>query len=148
MNDRFSALITKEDDLYVAPCPELNVTSQGTDVESARANLREAIDLYIETRGIPEAETPSQQPFWTFVEIAKQAVAKLPSISGELLVRALQRAGFVVLRRKGSHVSLEKRTSEKVPRTAVRQHPTLAKGTLSDVLKQAELTVNQLRELL
>jgi predicted RNase H-like HicB family nuclease len=57
--------------LYVARCPELNVTSQGTDVESARANLREAIDLYIETWGIPEAETPSQQPFWTFVEIAK-----------------------------------------------------------------------------
>jgi len=42
MNYRFSALITKEDDWYVARCPELGVTSQGKDVESARANLCEA----------------------------------------------------------------------------------------------------------
>ena len=52
MNYRFSALITKEDDWYVARCPELAVTSQGTDVESARANLREAIELYVETWGV------------------------------------------------------------------------------------------------
>ena len=49
MNYRFSALITKEDGFYVARCPELNVTSQGKDVESARANLSEAIELYLET---------------------------------------------------------------------------------------------------
>jgi len=55
----------------VACCPELGVTSQGKDVESARANLREAIELYLETWGGPESESPSQQPFWTFVEIAR-----------------------------------------------------------------------------
>ena len=71
MNYRFSALITKEADLYVARCPELSVTSQGTDVESARANLREAIELYLETWGGPDLDVISQQPFWTFVEIAK-----------------------------------------------------------------------------
>ena len=53
MNYRFSALITKENEWYVARCPELNVTSQGKDVESARANLIEAIELYIETWGVP-----------------------------------------------------------------------------------------------
>ena len=71
MTYRFSALITKEDDWYVARCPELSVTSQGKDVESARANLREAIELYLETWGGPETDFASQQPFWTFVEIAK-----------------------------------------------------------------------------
>jgi hypothetical protein len=54
MTYRFSALITKENDWYVARCPELNVTSQGKDVESARANLTEAIELYLETWGVPE----------------------------------------------------------------------------------------------
>src|SRR6266850_1573514 len=44
---------------------------------------------------------------------------KLPSISGERLVRALKRAGFVELRQKGSHVSLEKRTVELTFRTVV-----------------------------
>ncbi len=63
MNYRFSALITKEDDWYVARCPELGVTSQGKDVESARANLREAIELYIETWGGPESEAPSPNSF-------------------------------------------------------------------------------------
>ena len=71
MNYRFSALITKEDDWYVARCPELSVTSQGKDVESARASLREAIELYLETWGVPESDSVSQQPFWTFVEIAR-----------------------------------------------------------------------------
>jgi predicted RNA binding protein YcfA (HicA-like mRNA interferase family) len=73
---------------------------------------------------------------------------KLPSISGERLVRALKRAGFIELRQKGSHVSLEKRTPEKNFRTVVPQHHTLAKGTLSDILRQAGLTVEQLLELL
>lgn len=54
MTYRFPALITKEDDWYVARCPELSVTSQGKDVESARANLREAIELYFETWGGPD----------------------------------------------------------------------------------------------
>jgi predicted RNA binding protein YcfA (HicA-like mRNA interferase family) len=73
---------------------------------------------------------------------------KLPSVSGERLVRALKRAGFVELRQKGSHVSLEKRTGEKVFRTVVPMHSELAKGTLSDILKQCNLQVDELIELL
>lgn len=68
---------------------------------------------------------------------------RLPSVSGERLIRALKRAGFVVLRQKGSHVSLEKRLGEKVLRTVVPQHSTLVQG-----LKQTELTVDRLLELL
>jgi predicted RNase H-like HicB family nuclease len=70
MTYRFSALITKDGDYYVARCPELDVTSQGEDIESARANLREAIELYVETWGGPEENASQQQPFWTIVEIA------------------------------------------------------------------------------
>jgi predicted RNA binding protein YcfA (HicA-like mRNA interferase family) len=73
---------------------------------------------------------------------------KLPSISGERLVRALRRAGFAELRQKGSHVSLEKRTPDKVFRTVVPLHQTLAKGTLSDILRQAGLSVEELVDLL
>ena len=75
-------------------------------------------------------------------------MTRLPSVSGERLVRALKRAGFIQLRQKGSHVSLEKRTGEKTLRTVVPLHSTLAKGTLSDILKQAALTVDELLELL
>jgi predicted RNase H-like HicB family nuclease len=70
MTYRFSALITKENGWYVARCPELNVTSQGRDVESARASLSEAIELYLETWGIPEGPAPEGEAFWTTVEVS------------------------------------------------------------------------------
>jgi len=73
---------------------------------------------------------------------------KLPSISGERLIRALKRAGFLELRQKGSHVSLEKRTPEKTFRTVVPMHHSLAKGTLSDILRQTGLNIEQLLDLL
>jgi predicted RNase H-like HicB family nuclease len=44
----FTAVINKEDDLYVALCPEVGTASQGTTVEEAVANLKEATELYLE----------------------------------------------------------------------------------------------------
>jgi predicted RNA binding protein YcfA (HicA-like mRNA interferase family) len=73
---------------------------------------------------------------------------KLPSVSGERVIRALQRAGFIELRRKGSHVSLEKRVGEQVFKTVVPMHSDLAKGTLSDILKQCGLKLDEFLELL
>jgi len=75
-------------------------------------------------------------------------MVKLPSVSGERVVRALKRAGFVELRQKGSHVSLEKLVGDKVYRTVVPQHSSLAKGTLADILKQAGLTLEEFLQLL
>ena len=46
---RFTAMIYREDGGYVALCPELDVASQGDSVEEASANLREAIELFIES---------------------------------------------------------------------------------------------------
>ncbi len=70
MEYRFSAFIAKENGWYVARCPELAVTSQGKDVESARANLREAIELYLETWGVPEVRPAEGPAFWTTVEVS------------------------------------------------------------------------------
>jgi predicted RNA binding protein YcfA (HicA-like mRNA interferase family) len=75
-------------------------------------------------------------------------MAKLPSVSGERVVRALKRLGFVELRQKGSHVSLERRTANQVFRTVVPIHSELAKGTLSDILKQSGLTLEEFLEKL
>jgi predicted RNA binding protein YcfA (HicA-like mRNA interferase family) len=73
---------------------------------------------------------------------------KLPSVSGERVVRALKRSGFLELRQRGSHVSLEKRVGERLFRTVVPMHSSLAKGTLSDILKQFGLSVEEFLELL
>lgn len=44
----FSAVLHKEDDMYVAECPEVGTVSQGNTVEEAVRNLKEATELYLE----------------------------------------------------------------------------------------------------
>jgi len=56
-----TALITRDDNLYVALCPELDIASQGATVEEARANLKEAIELFLETADPSEVENRYQQ---------------------------------------------------------------------------------------
>jgi predicted RNA binding protein YcfA (HicA-like mRNA interferase family) len=73
---------------------------------------------------------------------------KLPSVSGERVVKALKLAGFVQLRQKGSHISLEKRSAGSTWKTVVPMHSEVAKGTLSDILKQSGLTLTEFLELL
>jgi len=48
MNKQLTAIIEKEDDYYVALCPEVDVTSQGKSIEESLANLKEAIELFFE----------------------------------------------------------------------------------------------------
>jgi predicted RNase H-like HicB family nuclease len=44
----FTAIIEKEDNAFVALCPELDIASQGNTIEEAKANLQEAIELFFE----------------------------------------------------------------------------------------------------
>ncbi len=54
----FTAVIHKEDDLYVADCPEVGTVSQGHTVEEAVANLKEATELYLEEFPLPDVSRP------------------------------------------------------------------------------------------
>ena len=49
-----TAIIEREDDGFVALCPELDIASQGSTVEEARANLVEALTLFFETASSSE----------------------------------------------------------------------------------------------
>jgi predicted RNase H-like HicB family nuclease len=46
---QFTAIIEREDDAFVALCPELDIASEGGTIEEARANLVEALTLFFET---------------------------------------------------------------------------------------------------
>ena len=50
----FTALLHKEDDLYVAECPEVGTVSQDNEIEEAIANLREATELYLQEFPLPD----------------------------------------------------------------------------------------------
>lgn len=70
---------------------------------------------------------------------------KLPVISGDRLVAALRRAGFSVVRQRGSHVSLSRTTEAgETHRTVVPLHRELAAGTLMDILQQCGLSKDDL----
>ena len=45
----YTAIVEKEAHSYVALCPELDVASQGNSVEEATANLKEAVELFLES---------------------------------------------------------------------------------------------------
>lgn len=45
----YTAILEREGDLYVSLCPELDIASQGKSVEEATANLKEAVELFLET---------------------------------------------------------------------------------------------------
>ena len=71
---------------------------------------------------------------------------KLPVISGSEAVKAFQRAGWRVDRQRGSHVVLLK--AGQIASLSVPQHKELAPGTLRSLLRDAEMTVEELLRLL
>jgi predicted RNase H-like HicB family nuclease len=66
----FLVSIQKEDKFFVARSPELGVTSQGNTLEEAQANIKEAIELYIESFGLEDLPHEISKPYWTTVEVA------------------------------------------------------------------------------
>ena len=67
---RLTAIIEREDEAYVALCPELDIASQGDTVESARKNLIEALELFFESADSTEiARRLHGEVFVTQVEV-------------------------------------------------------------------------------
>ena len=53
---QLTAIIEREDDGYVALCPEIDVASQGDTIDEARQNLREAVELFFESASDAEVK--------------------------------------------------------------------------------------------
>jgi predicted RNA binding protein YcfA (HicA-like mRNA interferase family) len=73
-------------------------------------------------------------------------MSKLPRLSGRECVRALEKAGFSVIRRRGSHIVM--RRDEPLAQVTVPDHRELHTGTLRDIIRDAGLTVDEFIELL
>jgi predicted RNase H-like HicB family nuclease len=69
MTQSFTAIIHKEENIYVAECPEVGTASQGYSVEEAIANLKEATELYLEEFPVK----PFEHPILTTFEIPAHA---------------------------------------------------------------------------
>ena len=68
---QLTAIIEREDNDYVALCPELDVASQGHTVEEARRNLVEAVELFLEAADASEVRRRlSDEVYVTRLEVA------------------------------------------------------------------------------
>jgi len=68
---QLTAIIEREDDMYVALCPELDIASQGSTVEQARSNLVEALELFFESADRSDIDRRLHtEVFVTRVEVA------------------------------------------------------------------------------
>lgn len=68
-------------------------------------------------------------------------------MSGRRVVKALARAGFGVVGRKGNHIRLKK-VAERAYVVIVPDHRELARGTLLSIIRQAGLTREEFLALL
>ena len=73
-------------------------------------------------------------------------MSKLPVVSGRELIRALEKLGFAFDRQKGSHMIVYR--SEPPTTLSIPDHRQLDRGTLRTILRQADISPEQLSRLL
>jgi len=67
MSHRFTIIIFKGEKHYISKCLELGVTSQGKNIEEAKKNLKEAIELYLENEDI---KISKEEPILSFIDVS------------------------------------------------------------------------------
>ena len=74
-------------------------------------------------------------------------MSTLPAVTGQRLIKALRKTGFEVIRKKGSHHFLQHSDGR---RTVVPVHSgeTIGRGLLAQILRDCEMSVEELKELL
>jgi predicted RNA binding protein YcfA (HicA-like mRNA interferase family) len=75
-------------------------------------------------------------------------MSKVPSLSYEKIVHALQRDGWIVVRQKGSHIRLQKHTANETLKLTIPAHRPVKRSTLAHLLKQAGLSLDAFLGLL
>ncbi len=75
MTRQLTAIIEREGDGYVALWPEVDIASQGATVSEARGNLKEALELFLETASATEIKQRLHEEVYVTqveVEIAEE----------------------------------------------------------------------------
>lgn len=75
-------------------------------------------------------------------------MSKPPSLPYDRIISALQRAGWHVVRQRGSHIRLQKNTPDKTLKITVPAHRPVRRSTLSHIIKQSGLSVEDFLKLL
>ena len=106
MTGLFTATIERKGDANVGFCPELDVASHGQTVAEARANPKEALDLFCETASATELQRRLRSE--VSVTQWKSRLSRLRVLSGHEACRTLATKGFREVRRRGSHLIMQR----------------------------------------
>ena len=74
-------------------------------------------------------------------------MSKVPSLNYDRVLRALRRDGWVIVRQKGSHIRMQKSTLNDTLKITIPAHSPIKRSTLSHILKQARLTLDEFLKL-
>lgn len=72
---------------------------------------------------------------------------KLPIISGNAVIKKLEKHGYAMVRQKGSHVRLRHFNQSEFKSITVPLHKTIKPGLLNQIIKDAKLTIEEFIEL-
>ncbi|MCK5833857.1 type II toxin-antitoxin system HicA family toxin [bacterium] len=75
-------------------------------------------------------------------------MSAIPSLSYVRIINALRRAGWIVVRQRGSHIRLHRRFGDDLVKITVPAHKPVKRSTLSHILKQARISLEDFLELL
>ena len=104
---KLTTVIEREDDWFVATCPELGVTSQGRTIEEAERMIKEAVDLLLEDADEKEIERRLNSGLkFTYFESPKTPRRRIFS-AGEIC-DILQKRGWVRSQQSGSDIVMRK----------------------------------------
>jgi predicted RNA binding protein YcfA (HicA-like mRNA interferase family)/predicted RNase H-like HicB family nuclease len=107
-----TAIIEREEDQYVALCPELDIASQGSSVEEVKANLTEALSLFFETADASEVARRLHTEIFITLHKLRFRLGKLRVLSGNEVCRILEQHGFVAVRQRSSHKIMQRRVAD------------------------------------
>jgi predicted RNA binding protein YcfA (HicA-like mRNA interferase family) len=74
-------------------------------------------------------------------------VTKVPSLNYPAVINALKRAGWVVVRQRGSHIRLHRQAPDGAKKLSVPAHKPIKRSTLAKILADAELSVERFLDL-
>ncbi len=75
-------------------------------------------------------------------------MSEVPSITGYEAIAAFEKAGYEVVRVKGSHHNMSRKGHRFVLTVPVHKNRNIRKGTLRSLIRDAGMTIDQFRELL
>ncbi|UZX16158.1 type II toxin-antitoxin system HicA family toxin [Thermus sp. PS18] len=73
---------------------------------------------------------------------------KVPSLSYKRVIKALEKAGFQVVRQRGSHIRMERQLGEKRIIVIVPAHIPIKRSTLAHILKNAQISLEEFLDLI